>query len=80
MGKGNTKGRYIEKVGFYDIYAKDSTRKNSKGREETSSTEYVIYHSKNLLQKGYKTKEIAINEAKTLVEKHEKTISNNKTK
>jgi len=78
MGKGNSKGRYISKVEFYDIYAKDNTRKNSKGKEEVSSTEYVIYHAKNLLQKGFKTKDLAINAAKDLYEKHEKTLTNKK--
>lgn len=78
MGKEKTKGRYIEKVGFYDIYAKDTTKKNEKGKEETSSTDYVIYHSKNMVQKGFKTKQLAVSEAKNLFEKHEKTISNKK--
>lgn len=78
MGKGNTKGRYIEKVGFFDIYAKDSTRKNAKGKEETSSTEYVIYHSKKMVEKGSKTKMEAVDKAKTLFEKHEKELSHKK--
>lgn len=80
MGKGNTKGRYIEKVGFYDIYAKDSTRKNSKGKEETSSTEYVIYHAKKTVDKGSKTKMEAVDKAKLLFEKYEKELHNKKNK
>lgn len=69
MGKGTTKGRYICKVGFYDIYASDSMRKKQ-GRgnlTEVASTVYNIYHSKKLVDKGFKTKDIAVERAKELV-------------
>ena len=50
MSKGQTKGRYICKVGFYDIYAKDTMRssKERSGKPQVASTDYVIYHSKSL--------------------------------
>ena len=68
MGKSATKGRYICKVGFYDIYAKDAMRsiKNS-DKKEVASTEYVIYHSKTLKDKGFKTKDSAVDKAKSLL-------------
>jgi hypothetical protein len=71
MGKGTTKGRYICKVGFYDIYASDSMRKKA-GRgnlTEVASTVYNIYHSKKLVDKGFKTKDIAVERAKELTTK-----------
>lgn len=71
MGKGTTKGRYICKVGFYDIYASDSMRKKA-GRgnlTEVASTVYNIYHSKKMVDKGFKTKDIAVERAKELISK-----------
>lgn len=67
--KGGSKGRYICKVGFYDIYAKDSMKK-AQGRGEkmeVSSTEYCLYHSKKLVERGLKTKDLAITKAKELL-------------
>jgi hypothetical protein len=71
MGKGTTKGRYICKVGFYDIYASDSMRKKvGRGNlTEVASTVYNIYHSKKLVDKGFKTKDIAVERAKELTTK-----------
>jgi len=69
MGKGNTKGRYICKVGFYDIYAKDSM-KSGRESHQVKSTEYVIYHSKKMIEKGFKTKDLAVAKATQLMEKH----------
>ena len=71
MGKGTTKGRYICKVGFYDIYASDSMRKKA-GRgnlTEVASSVYNIYHAKKLVDKGFKTKDIAVERAKELTTK-----------
>jgi hypothetical protein len=71
MGKGTTKGRYICKVGFYDIYASDSMRKKvGRGNlTEVASTVYNIYHAKKLVDKGFKTKDIAVERAKELTTK-----------
>lgn len=72
MGKGTTKGRYICKVGFYDIYAADSMRKKA-GRgnlTEVASTVYNVYHSKKLMEKGFKTKDLAVDKAKEMMEYH----------
>lgn len=69
MSKGNTKGRYICKVGFYDIYAKDSM-KSGRESHQVKSTEYVIYHSKKMIEKGFKTKDLVVTKATELMEKH----------
>ena len=72
MSKGQTKGRYICKVGFYDIYAKDTIRRSKErgSKPQVASTEYVIYHSKTLKEKGFKTKDLAVAKATELMEKH----------
>lgn len=69
MGKGQTKGRYICKVGFYDIYAKDMM-KSGRESHQVKSTEYVIYHSRKIVDKGFKTKDLAVSKATELMEKH----------
>lgn len=66
--KSGQKGRYICKVGFYDIYAKDSykAKKESKYKyvkADVSSTEYNIIHSKKLVERGFKTKDLAVQRA-----------------
>jgi hypothetical protein len=72
MGKGQTKGRYICKVGFYDIYAKDTMRvsKERSGKPQVASTDYVIFHSKKVVDKGFKTKDLAVAKATEMMEKH----------
>jgi len=65
MGKGSTKGRYICKVGFLDVYAADAMRKQA-GRgdkKEVASTTYQIVHGKNIKERGFKTKELAVYKA-----------------
>ena len=66
--KSGNKGRYICKVGFYDIYAKDTLKpkKDSKfklTKGEVKSTEYVVYHAKKITEKGLKTKDLAVAKA-----------------
>lgn len=71
MGKSATKGRYICKVGHFDVYAKDTMRSIKGGdKKEVSSTEYVLYHSKKLIEKGMKTKDLAVSKASELMEYH----------
>jgi len=69
MGKEKQKGRYICKVGFYDVYAKDAMKKAvGRGEKmEVSATEYYLYHSKKLIEKGMKTKDLAVSKAKDLL-------------
>jgi len=61
--KSGGRGRYITKVGFYDIYAKDAIKKGTNGKKSVSSTEYVVYHSKKIVEKGLKTKDLAVTKA-----------------
>ena len=73
--KSGNKGRYICKVGFYDIYAKDTLKpgKTSKFKwvkGEVKSTEYVVLHSKKVIEKGLKTKDMAVTKATELMEYH----------
>ena len=65
MGKGSTKGRYICKVGFLDVYATDVMRKQpGRGdKKEVASTTYQIVHGKNIKERGFKTKELSVNKA-----------------
>jgi hypothetical protein len=69
--KSGQKGRYICKVGFYDIYAKDTHRKGSErgkfSKPEVASTDHVIYHGKKLVENGLKTKDDSINKCKELL-------------
>jgi hypothetical protein len=74
MAKSSAKGRYICKVGFYDVYAKDNLKSTKEDKKKWSigeviSTDYNIYHSKKLVQKGLKLKEQAIDKAKQLLGK-----------
>ena len=64
--KSGNKGRYICKTGFYDIYAKDSM-KSGRESHQVKSTEYVIYHSKKMVEKGLKSKDSAVGKAKELL-------------
>ena len=72
MAKSNPKGRYMCKIGFYDVYAKDThkAKQNTKekwGVGELVSTDYVLYHSKKLVSKGNTTKKMAIDKALELL-------------
>jgi hypothetical protein len=61
--KSGTRGRYITKVGFYDIYAKDTTKPGKGGQLMVTATEYLVYHSKKVVEKGLKTKDLAVSKA-----------------
>lgn len=70
--KSGQKGRYICKVGFYDVYAKDTykPKKESKfkfNKPDVASTVYNIYHAKKLVDKGFKTKDEAVLKSKELL-------------
>jgi hypothetical protein len=75
MGKGQIKGGYICKVGFYDIYAKDAMKvsKERGGKPQVASTDYHIYHSKTLKEKGLKTKDLAVAKATELMGSYKPT-------
>ena len=58
--KSGGKGRYICKVGFYDVYAKDTIKTGENGKPKVTATEYVVYHSKKIVGKALKTKDEAV--------------------
>lgn len=70
--KSGRKGRYICKVGYLDVYAKDTfkPKKESKYnyiKPDVASTVYDVYHSKKLVDKGFKTKDLAVTRAVELL-------------
>ena len=66
--KSGNKGRYITKVGYLDVYAKDShkPKKESKYnfvKAEVKSTVYNILHAKKLVKGNFVTKDEAVKNA-----------------
>lgn len=66
--KSGQKGRYITKVGYLDVYAKDTLKpkKDSKYKfvkADVKSTIYNVLHAKKLVKGNFKTKEEAIQNA-----------------
>ncbi len=74
MGKSRNKGRYITKVGYLDIRAKDSFKPVPRGTKlpknwspDVASIDYMIYHGKKLVKAGFKTKDEAVKAATELL-------------
>jgi hypothetical protein len=69
--KSGHKGRYITKVGYFDIYAKDTHKRDTERgkftKPQVASTKYVIYHGKKLIEANLKTKDEAVEMAKFLL-------------
>jgi hypothetical protein len=70
--KSGQKGRYITKVGYLDVYAKDTfkPKKSSKYKfvkPDVKETVYNVLHAKKLVKGNFKTKNNAIQEAITLL-------------
>jgi hypothetical protein len=66
--KSGNKGRYICKVGYLDVYAKDSykPKKESKYnfvKPDIKSTVYNVLHAKKLVKGNFKTKDEAVQNA-----------------
>lgn len=66
--KSGNKGRYICKVGYLDVYAKDSykPKKESKYKfvkPDVKSTVYNVLHAKKLVKGNFKTKDEAVQNA-----------------
>jgi hypothetical protein len=72
--KSETRGRYICKVGFYDVYAKDSMKKTNSDKKLVDSTDYLIYHSRKMVGSGLKTKDLAVAKALDLLGNKYKSI------
>jgi hypothetical protein len=70
--KSGNKGRYITKIGYLDVYAKDTfkPKKESKYKfikPDVKSTVYNVLHAKKLVKGNFKTKDEAVQEAITLL-------------
>ena len=66
--KSGNKGRYICKVGYLDVYAKDSykPKKDSKykfAKADVKSTVYNVLHGKKQIVGNFKTKDEAVTNA-----------------
>jgi hypothetical protein len=66
--KSANKGRYITKVGYFDVYAKDSykPKKESKykfSKPDVKETVYNVLHAKKLVVGNFKTKDEAVKSA-----------------
>jgi hypothetical protein len=66
--KTGNKGRYITKVGYLDVYAKDNLKPKKESKynfvkAEVKSTVYNVLHAKRLVKGDFKTKEEAVQNA-----------------
>jgi hypothetical protein len=66
--KTGNKGRYITKVGYLDVYAKDSLKPKKESKynfvkAEVKSTVYNVLHAKKFVKGDFKTKEEAVQNA-----------------
>ena len=66
--KAGQKGRYICKVGYLDVYAKDTykPKKDTKykfKKADVKSTVYNVLHAKKLVKGNFNTKDEAVKEA-----------------
>jgi hypothetical protein len=66
--KSGNKGRYICKVGYLDVYAKDTLKpkKDSKykfAKADVKSTVYNVLHGKKQIVGNFKTKDEAVTNA-----------------
>lgn len=70
--KSGKNGRYICKVGYLDVYAKDSfkPKKESKfkfAKPDVKSTVYNILHAKKMVKGNFNTKDEAVQNAVELL-------------
>ena len=66
--KSGHKGRYICKVGYLDVYAKDTYKKKKESKykflkPDVASTVYNVLHAKKFIKGDFKTKDQAVTEA-----------------
>jgi hypothetical protein len=68
MGKVSSKGKYVVKVGFYDIYMLATSKPDSTKKHGYSMTfDFRIYKNGKLVEKGLKSKDAVVAKALTLV-------------
>jgi hypothetical protein len=74
MGKTKSKGKYVVKVGLYDIYVLTSKKTDTTKKDGYSMTyDFNIYLNGKLIEKGLKSKESAVAKASTLVPNKQKS-------
>ena len=68
MGKPSSKGKYVVKVGLYDIYVLATSKPDTTKKHGYSMTfEYRIYKNGKLIEKGLKSRDAAVAKALTIV-------------
>jgi hypothetical protein len=68
MGKASSKGKYVVKVGLYDIYVLATSKPDTTKKHGYSMTfEYRIYKNGKLIEKGLKSRDAAVAKALTIV-------------
>jgi hypothetical protein len=73
MGKQTTKGKYVVKVGLYDIYVLATSKPDTTKKHGYSMTyDFRIYKNGKLVEKGLKSKEAAVAKALTIVPSKQK--------
>lgn len=69
--KKNDKGRYLRKVGYLDIRAKDEFKRGVAvgkfGKDPVNNTQINLYHAKEKVGGPFKNIELAIEEAKKIM-------------
>jgi hypothetical protein len=73
MGKTNSKGKYVTKVGLYDIYVLATSKPDTTKKHGYSMTyDYRIHKNGKLIEKGLKSKEASVAKALTIVPSKQK--------
>ena len=73
MGKPSSKGKYVVKVGLNDIYVLATKKPDTTKKHGYSMTyDYRIYKNGKLVEKGLKSKEVAVAKSSTIVSSKQK--------
>ena len=73
MGKTSSKGKYVSKVGLYDIYVLATSKPDTTKKHGYSMTyDFRIYKNGKLVEKGLKSRDAAVEKALTIVPSKQK--------
>ena len=73
MGKPSLKGKYVVKAGLNDIYVLATKKPDTTKKHGYSMTyDYRIYKNGKLVEKGLKSKEVAVAKSSTIVSSKQK--------
>jgi hypothetical protein len=74
MGKPSSKGKYVVKAGLNDIYVLATKKPDTTKKHGYSMTyDYRIYKNGKLVEKGLKSKEVAVAKSSTIVPSKQKS-------